>query len=321
MADVKNVRRIQLFLLPVLLVAEILIFSLLSPRFLTADNLANIAYNSADLALVAAGVTLVVILGGIDVSTGFAVGIVAWVVARLSGMDVPVLVIVLSALAVGALLGAVNGSLITFGRVPPIIATLGTAAIFQTVLFALWNSTDLFSGPIAPIFSGQRVMGVPMAIGLVIVVYAALAWFMRRRPSGRALYATGSNPEAAKLAGIRTNRLQFTSYVVIGLLVGLAGLIYVGRVGVVQASSGNELTLLAIAAVVVGGTSILGGEGSVLRTLGGLVFIVILQNGIVLAGVPSLWNGLMVGVTIILAVSIDVVAARKANRQLIRGLA
>ncbi|WP_449407321.1 ABC transporter permease [Microbacterium maritypicum] len=321
MAEPRSLRRVQLALLPVLLVVEFVVFSLLSPRFFTPENLANIAYNAADLALVAAGVTLVVILGGIDVSTGFAVGIVAWTVAKLSGSGMPAFVVVLGALLVGAVLGAINGSLITFGKVPPIIATLGTAAIFQTALFALWNSNDLFSAPIAPIFSGQRVLGVPMVVGLVIVVYAFLAWFMHKRPAGRELYATGSNPEAARLAGIRVNRLQFLSYLAIGVLVGLAGLIYVGRVGVVQASSGNELTLLAIAAVVVGGTSILGGEGSVLRTLGGLVFIVVLQNGIVLAGVPPLWNGLLVGTTIILAVAIDVLAARKANRPLLRGLA
>jgi len=320
-ADSRTLRRVQLALLPVLLVVEFIVFSLLSPRFFTPENLANIAYNSADLALVAAGVTLVVILGGIDVSTGFAVGIVAWTVAKLSGAGLPAFVVIFAALVVGAILGAINGSLVTFGKVPPIIATLGTAAIFQTALFALWNSNDLFASPVAPIFSGERVLGVPMVVGLVIVVYAFLAWFMHKRPSGRELYATGSNPEAARLAGIRVRRLTFLSYLTIGVLVGLAGLIYVGRVGVVQASSGNELTLLAIAAVVVGGTSILGGEGSVLRTLGGLVFIVVLQNGIVLAGVPPLWNGLMVGTTIILAVAIDVLAARKANRPLLRGLA
>ncbi|MGO2931973.1 ABC transporter permease [Microbacterium sp.] len=239
-----------------------------------------------------AGVALVVILGGIDVSTGFAVRIVAWTVAKLSGAGLPAFVVVVATVVVGALLGAINGILVTFGKVPPIIATLGTAAIFQTALFALWNSNDLFAAPIAPIFSGERVLGVPMVVVPVIIVYALLAWFMYKRPAGRELYATGSNPEAARLAGIRVNRLTFLAYLTIGVLVGLAGLIYVGRVGVVQASSGNEVTLLAIAAVVVGGTSILGGEGSVLRTLGGLVFIVVLQNGIVLAGVPPLWNGL-----------------------------
>lgn len=321
MADPRSLRRVQLALLPILLIVEFIVFSMLSPRFFTPENLANIAYNSAGLALVAAGVTLVVILGGIDVSTGFAVGIVAWTVAKLSGTGLPAFVVVLAAIVVGALLGAINGILVTFGKVPPIIATLGTAAIFQTALFALWNSNDLFAAPIAPIFSGERVLGVPMVVVPVIIVYAVLAWFMYKRPAGRELYATGSNPEAARLAGIRVNRLTFLAYLTIGVLVGLAGLIYVGRVGVVQASSGNEVTLLAIAAVVVGGTSILGGEGSVLRTLGGLVFIVVLQNGIVLAGVPPLWNGLMVGTTIILAVTIDVLAARKANRPLLRGLA
>ncbi len=156
MADSRTLRRVQLALLPVLLVVEFIVFSLLSPRFFTPENLANIAYNSADLALVAAGVTLVVILGGIDVSTGFAVGIVAWTVAKLSGAGLPAFVVVFAALVVGALLGAINGSLVTFGKVPPIIATLGTAAIFQTALFALWKQQRPVRQPDRPDLLGAN---------------------------------------------------------------------------------------------------------------------------------------------------------------------
>lgn len=310
-----TLRRVRAMLLPILLIAELIVFSLLSPRFLSGDNFANIAVNAADLALVAAGMTLVILLGGIDVSAGFAVGVSAWFVATLMGSATPASAVVLLSVTVGLALGALNGALVAAFRVPAIIATLGTAAIFQTLLFALWNRTDVFSAPVASILSGQRVLGVPQVLLVVAVVYGVLHWVLTRRPFGRDLFAIGSNPDAARLAGIRTTRVTFAAYGILGGLVGLAATIYVGRVGVVQASSGNELTLLAIASVVVGGTSILGGEGSVLRTLGGLAFIVILQNGIVLAGVPPLWNGLMIGLTIIIAVSVDILATRSTRRE------
>ncbi|MFZ4896289.1 ABC transporter permease [Plantibacter sp. Mn2098] len=313
--------RARLLLLPVLLIAEIVVFASLSPRFLTADNFANIVINASDLALIAAGLTLVIILGGIDVSTGYAVGVVAWIAAKLMSAGQPAIVVVLVSLVAGAVLGSINGLLTTVAKVPPIIATLGTAAVFQTALFALWNSNDLFATPVAPILSGQRFLGVPMVLAVVTIVYALLWWLSRKRRFGRNVYAIGSNPEAASLSGIRSRLVVFACYGILGLLVGLAATIYVGRVGVVQASTGNELTLLAIAAVVVGGTSILGGEGSVLRTLGGLAFIVVLQNGIVLAGVPPLWNGLIIGLTILLAVSVDVLAKRGDSRKLFRRLA
>lgn len=310
-----TLQRLRTMLLPILLIAELIVFSLLSPRFLSGDNFANIAVNAADLALVAAGMTLVILLGGIDVSAGFAVGVSAWFVATLMGSATPAWAVVLLSVTVGLALGALNGALVAAFRVPAIIATLGTAAIFQTLLFALWNRTDVFSAPVASILSGQRVLGIPQVLLVVAVVYAVLHWVLTRRPFGRDLFAIGSNPDAARLAGIRTTRVTFAAYGILGGLVGLAATIYVGRVGVVQASSGNELTLLAIASVVVGGTSILGGEGSILRTLGGLAFIVILQNGIVLAGVPPLWNGLMIGLTIIIAVSVDILATRSTTRE------
>jgi ribose/xylose/arabinose/galactoside ABC-type transport system permease subunit len=121
---------------------------------------------------------------------------------------------------------------------------------------------------------------------------------------GRSIFAIGSNPEAANLIGLKIRKTRFIVYATLGGLIGLAAATYLGRVGVVQAYSGNEITFLAIASVVVGGTSILGGEGSILRTLGGVAFIMILNNGSVLAGVPSIWNGVVIGSIILLAVSL-----------------
>lgn len=301
-----TLRLVRTFMLPALLIIEFVTFSLLSREFLSAGNLLNVVTNASDLAFIAAGLTLVILLGGIDVSTGFAVGLIAWVTATLLNQTVPPVLVLVVALAAGGVAGLINGTLVARLSIPSIVATLGTSAIFQTLLFMLWNSTDVFAPPVFGFLSGrEKVFGIPLLVILILATYLVLAPVLSRTRFGRSVYAIGSNREAAELAGINVRRVRLTCYAILGVLVGLAGCTYLGRVGVVQASSGNELTLQAIAAVVVGGTSILGGEGSMLRTLGGLVFIVVLQNGVVLAGVPPLWNGLMVGLVILLAVSID----------------
>jgi len=313
-------RQVRKLMLPVLLVIEVVLFAVLSPQFLTAQNWVNIANNSADLALVAAGLTLIILMAGIDVSTGFAVGLIGWFVATGMAKDVPPPLVLLLALVVGAVLGLANGLLTVRLAIPSIVATLGTSAIFQALLFWLWNSTDVFARPVYPWLSGQsRLAGVPVVALIVLGIYAVLQLVLSRTVFGRSIYAIGSNVEAAQLAGIKINRVRLTAYLVLGALIGLAAVLYSARIGVVQASSGGEITMLAIAAVVVGGTSILGGEGSVLRTLGGLLFIAVLRNGVVLAGVPSLWNGVMIGVVILLAVVVNGLVIR-ASRERQRSL-
>ncbi|GAA2009393.1 ribose/xylose/arabinose/galactoside ABC-type transport system permease subunit [Nakamurella flavida] len=309
-------RQIRTYLLPVLLIVEVVLFALLSPQFLTAQNWVNIATNSADLALVAAGLTLIILMAGIDVSTGFAVGLVGWFVATGMSQAYPPVLVLLVALLIGAVLGLANGLLTVRLSIPSIVATLGTSAIFQAALFFLWDSTDVFARPVFPWLSGQsRLFGIPVVALLVVAVYAVLQIVLSRTVFGRSIYAIGSNVEAAQLAGISISRVRLGAYLLLGALVGLAAVLYSARIGVVQASSGGELTMLAIAAVVVGGTSILGGEGSVLRTLGGLLFIAVLRNGVVLAGVPSLWNGVLIGLVILLAVVVNGLVIRASRER------
>ena len=300
---------------PALLVLEVLVFSLLTDTFLTGGNIANILLNSVDLALIAGGLTLVVILGGIDVSTGPALGVVAWVVGTLTVAGVPTLLTVVAAIVLGAVMGLVNGLLVSALNVTAIIATLGTAAIWQTALFGLWGGADLFAPPVSPFFSSQRLLGVPTVALFVLVVYAVLWYVSRYRAFGRHAFAVGNDAEGARLSGVSVRRVTLAAYVLVGAMVGLAAVVYMARVGVVQASSGADLTLAAIAAVVVGGTSITGGRGSVLGTLVGVLFIAVLQNGVVLIGVPPLWNGVLVGAFILLAVAIDVLSQRLAGRK------
>lgn len=300
---------------PALLIVEVLVFSLLTDTFLTGGNIANILLNSADLALIAGGLTLVVILGGIDVSTGPALGVVAWVVGTLTVAGLPALLTIAAAILLGAVMGLLNGLLVSALNVTAIIATLGTAAIWQTALFGLWGGADLFAPPVSPFFSSQRVLGVPTVALFVLVVYGVLWYVSRYRAFGRRVFAVGNDVEGARLSGVSVRRVTLTAYVLVGAMVGLAAVVYMARVGVVQASSGADLTLAAIAAVVVGGTSITGGRGSVIGTLVGVLFIAVLQNGVVLIGVPPLWNGVLVGAFILLAVASDVLSERLSGRK------
>lgn len=314
--ELRVVHALQVWLLPILLVIEFVTFALVSKTFLTPGNLINVSVNAADLAFVAAGLTLIILMGGIDVSTGFAVGMLTWVVASLMNAMVPPIVVLLAALAGGVVVGLLNGVLTARLAIPSIVATLGTSAIFQTGLFALWNSHDVFSMPVFDFLSGgARISSLPVLVLIVLAVYIVLHLTLSQTKFGRSIYAIGSNVEAAKLAGINVRRIRISASVILGLLVGVAACTYLARVGVVQASSGGELTLLAIASVIVGGTSILGGEGSVVRTLGGVIFIVTLNNGIVLAGVPSLWNGVIIGLVILVAVSINGLAVVLGGRR------
>ena len=312
----KKLRLFQKWLLPSLLASEVLLFAILSPYFLTGENLHNIAINSIDLALISAGLTLVIIVGGIDVSTGYAVGLTAWFIANFQTLHFNPFLILLISLLVGAVIGLINGYLTARLSIPSIVATLGTAAIYQTLLFTLWGSEDLFTKPNLNLLSSNSNLGpIPSLVVIVVIIYLILHLVLTRTKFGRFIFAIGSNLEAARLSGINIKLIRVSVSCILGLLIGLAACTYLARVGVVQASAGNELTLLSIASVVVGGTSILGGEGSILRTLGGMLFIMILSNGIVLAGVPSLWNGLIIGTVILVAVSVNGIVVQLEQRK------
>jgi len=302
--------RIREGIVPTLLALEILVFASVSQGFLTQINIANVLLNSVDLSLIAAGLTLVVLLGGIDLSTGPALGVIAWCVGQLTLAGWNPLWVIFVAAVLGILIGTLNGILTSRLGVTAIIATLGTAAIWKTVLFALWGGNDLFAPPVSEYVSAHRTFGVPTVAFFVVAAYIALWYVSRYRAFGRHVYAIGNDAEGARLTGVNVTRTGVLAYAFVGLMVGLASVVYMARVGVVQASSGGELTLGAIAAVVVGGSSITGGRGSVLGTFWGVLFIAVLQNGVVLSGVPPLWNGVLVGAFILLAVAVDVMTRR-----------
>lgn len=302
----------------ILLVVEIIIFSIISPNFLTANNLETVLRNSTDLAVVSIGMTIVMILGGIDISVGSAMGVVAIVVGWLLEAGIFPLLIVLVAILAGTAIGFLNGILVTKTKIPAIITTLGTSSILRALIFGmLGGMRGWLTGlqPIFSVFTRGHLLGIPIPIFLLGIIYLLFWYIMTNTSVGRHIYAVGNSEEAAKLAGISTDRIVLLSFSILGALVGFTALIYVGRLASVEITVGQDLPLSAIAATVIGGTSVKGGKGSVVGTLAGVLFIAIMKNGVVLLGIPSLWEKAVVGFLIIISVIIDLLINKRLERR------
>lgn len=299
-----------------LLVAEIVIFSLVSQNFLSAQNLSTVLRNATDLAIISIGMTMVMIMGGIDISVGSSLGVVAIIIGWMIQAQISPVLIVLAAVAVGTAIGVVNGLLITYVKIPDIIATLGTSNILRAAVFAMLGGRWLTGLP--SVFSwltAGTFLGIPTSFYLLIVFYFVFWYFLAFRPTGRHIYAIGNGVEATSLAGVNVNRTRLTAYGTLGALVGFGALLYVGRMGSVEITVGNDLAMQAIAAVVIGGTSVKGGSGSVIGTLAGVLFMAIMRNGIVLLGIPSLWERCIIGLLILISVGVDLLISQQAKRR------
>lgn len=284
--------------------------------FLTTANLSNLLYTVAPIALIGIGMTAIIVTGGIDVSVGSSTAVVMVVVAKLirdSGAPLPEALLV--AIAIGALLGLINGVLISFGGIHPIIVTFGTLNLFRFVALRIFDNKQITGVPdTLSLFGGGgggETLGVPNAWWLAMAL-AALMWcYMRFWATGRHWYAIGNDAAAARLAGIRVNRRLISAYVLTGALVGVAGCVLIGSGGLVQQNAGTGLELQVIAAVVIGGTSIIGGRGTVLGTLLGALLVGTVTSAITLLGWRSELAQLFIGIFILIAVGVDLVRERR----------
>jgi len=292
--------------------------SLSTDTFLTASNLSNLLYSVAPVALIGIGMTAVIVTGGIDVSVGSAAAVVMVVVARLirdGGAGLPAALLV--AVAIGLVLGAFNGALISFGGIHPIIVTFGTLNLYRFLALRLFENKQITGVPATLSFFGgggsSETLGVPNAWWLTLLA-AVLMWcYSRYWASGRHWYAIGNDVAAARLAGIRVHRRTIAAYTVTGLFVGLAAVVLIGTGGLVQQNAGNGLELRVIAAVVIGGTSILGGRGTVLGTVLGALLVGTVTSAITLLGWPSDLTELFIGLFILVAVGVDLVRERRRS--------
>jgi len=300
--------------------------SIASPHFLKVDNFANITRQSSITAILAVGQTLVILTSGIDLSVGAIAAISASAAAVLMTQRFAVLGMVIGplsfglglvvALAIGALCGMINGLIITRGRIPDFIATLGTLTIFQGIALIITGGLPVPSHITATELKGYlppqmiwmgagEILGIPVA-GIIAVVIVVLGWLLLRYTVlGRAVFAVGGNREAARVSGINIEKTKVATYLLSGLIAAIAGFVLAGRMNSSNALMAGEENLRSIAAVVIGGTNLFGGEGGVVGSLIGAFIMGELNNGLNLLNVSTFWQRIVQGFVIIMVVVFD----------------
>jgi len=305
----------EIVLLAVIAVLWVLL-GFFTPAFLTLNSIGPLLVDVAPVALIGVGMTFVVITAGIDVSVAGMTMVSAVVTAQLLvALDIPLALAVLVALASGGILGAFNGVLVAYGRVHPIIITFATWNIFLFIGYRVFGSSTVNGIPNTLDVFGRgdagTTLGVPHSFLITILAVIAAWWFLRYTKAGRNLYAIGGNREAARLAGISVQRRLIWVYVITGLGVGLAACITIATgTSTLDQSVGQGRELEVIAAVVIGGTSIMGGRGSVVGTLLGALLVQSVRSGVTQLGWPSQLAYLFVGIFIIIAVGTDLLRER-----------
>ena len=289
------------------LIVVFIFLSIASPVFLSADNLFNIGSQTAVTAVIAIGMTLVIITAGIDLSVGSVAalsGVLGVMMMANAGLPVPLAI--LGGTLVGAVCGLVNGLLVSVGGLNPFIATLGMLTVARGLTFIFTNAVAVFGAPNSFRLLGQGVLGpVPIPVLMIMLVAVAGYIVLSRTRLGRYAYAMGSNLEAARLSGIPIRRYLTSVYVISGALAGFGGMIAASRVNSGQPNFGIGLELDVIAAAVIGGASLFGGQGTVVGTLIGAFLVALIRNGSVLLDINTFYQQVIIGVVIWLAVLWD----------------
>ncbi|HJO94327.1 MAG TPA: substrate-binding domain-containing protein [Victivallales bacterium] len=282
------------------------VFGVLSPSFFTVNNITNVIIQAAINAVLAAGMTFIIITAGIDLSVGSVLAFTGIVLGFALHSGMPMGLALIICLIAGGGCGLINGLLITKGKLPPFIVTLGMMSIARGAALMLNNGSAVsgFSDSFRFIANGS-IIGIPMFIIITAIVYALGFILLRKTPFGRYVYAIGGNEEAARLSGIKTKKVLVWVYVIGGLMAGLAAIMLTARINSAQPTAGNTYELLAIAAVVIGGTSLMGGYGFIAGTIVGALIISVINNGLNLLNVSSFLQQVIIGLVIILAVLID----------------
>ena len=291
------------------------VLAVLTPAFLTAGSIRPLLVATAPIALIGVGMTIIIITGGIDVSVGGAIMVCSVVTAKAVVGHLSLVPAVLLAVVVGGVLGLVNGVLIAYGRVHAIIITFGTANLFLFLGLQIFGSNTVNGIPQTFDIFGRgaagQVLGIPNAFLITAVVTAVAWWYLRHTAGGRHFYAIGGDAHAARLAGVKVQRRQLLAYLVTGLLVGLAACFTIAQgTSTLDQSVGSGKELAVIAAVVIGGTSIMGGRGSVLGTFLGALLVQSVSSGVTQLGWKSQLSDLFVGIFIIIAVGTDLLRER-----------
>ncbi len=300
--------------------------SLRSPAFLTLSNFRDILLNISILVIVALAQTMVIVTRGIDLSVGSMIGLTAMMVSFIvvAFPTMPLVFTLLLGMGLGIVLGGINGAIIAYSGVPPIIATLGTLSVYRGLVF-FYSRGDWVNAveyPDAfPQLSKGTPLGIPNLIVFAIVATVAVYLFLNYTRMGRNIYAVGSNPDAARFAGIPVQRVIFTVYLLSGLLCGLAGVLWASRFEAAQTNTALGFELQTVAAPVVGGVNIFGGSGSVASVILGAFLLGIINNALTLVRISPFWQLAAQGLLILLAVMVDAAIVRRLQRMTVGGAA
>ncbi len=304
--DVKKLIQKQGALVGLLVI--IVALAILSPNFLTMDNLMNVFRQVSINALIAFGMTFVILTGGIDLSVGSILALSSALTAGFMVGGMNSILAMFIGILLGALMGAANGVAVAKGKIAPFIATLATMTIFRGLTLVYTEGKPITG--ISDSFAFQLVgrgyfFGIPFPVVITVIAFIILYILLRKTTFGRSVYATGGNEEAARLSGLKIDRIKIAVYSISGAMAALAGVILTSRLNSAQPTAGTSYELDAIAAVVLGGTSLAGGRGHITGTLIGALIIGVLNNGLNLLGVSSFYQQVVKGGVILLAVLLD----------------
>ena len=293
-----------------ILITASAIMALINPRFATMGNLVTVLRQTSINAVIATGMTFAILTGGIDLSVGSVLGFCGAVAAYMVSSGSSVGLTLITALLIGTVIGYINGSLITIGRLQPFIATLGTVTLLRGVILVFTQGRPIGLGSTSgsEIFTyiGRGFAGpIPIPVIIMIAVFILAHYILRHTKIGRYIYATGSNEEATMYSGIKTDRVKRFVYSVSGMMAALAGILITARLGSAQPTAGVGYELDAIAAVVLGGTSMAGGIGTIAGTAIGALIIGVLNNALNLMQVSSYYQDVAKGIVILIAVLLD----------------
>ena len=312
-------RRLGSYTPPLVMLTSVLILTgILSPEFFQQQNMINVARQSAIVGVVAVGMTFVILTGGIDLSVGSTLALVAVSSAMMIDSGLPIPLVILLALLVGLGVGLVNGFGVTLLGIQPFVMTLAMLGIVRGTVFELSNGSpqDFFvSSHVLDFFGNGELLGVPGPLIIFVLVALAGVLVLRYLPFGRYVYALGGSVEAARLSGVKTTRMTIAVYAISGVCAAIAGLMTAARLSVGDPIAGNLVELDAIAAVVIGGTSLAGGVGGMVGTIAGALLLAMLSNVLNLIGVSPFYQLIVKGAVIIVAVVLTQVATRLTARR------
>nr|WP_280520323.1 sugar ABC transporter permease [Lactococcus nasutitermitis] len=291
------------------LIALMIIITAINPNFLTTNNLLNLLLQVTANGFIAFGMTFVILTSGIDLSVGAILALSSAISAGLIAQGMPLPLAVLIAILLGGFLGAINGLLVAYGKLAPFIVTLATQMVYRgaTLVFTNGNPiTKHMSGFFLAYIGQGYLFGIPFPVILMVIVFIILYILLHKTAFGKSVYALGGNEKAAYISGVKLNKVKVIIYTISGVMSALSGLIITSRLSSATPQAGTGYEMYAIAAVVLGGTSLMGGKGRMTGTIIGVLIIGVLNNGLNIIGVSAFWQQVIEGIVILIAVLVDV---------------